>query len=64
MYGIFESLCDVLHERGSKSLRKFLDTCFDAPVLFGGVSELLFLCGVVLFVERMSIVVRLRRLAM
>jgi hypothetical protein len=34
MYGIFESLCDVRHERIFKSLRKFLNPCFDASVLF------------------------------
>jgi hypothetical protein len=38
MYGIFESLCDILQECISKSLRKFLNPCFDASVLFGGVS--------------------------
>jgi hypothetical protein len=64
MYGIFESFCDILHERISQSLRKFLNPCFDASVLFGGVSKWFFLCGVPVFVERMSIVVRLRRLAM
>ena len=64
MYGIFESFCDILHERISQSLRKFLNPCFDASVLFGGVGKWFFLCGVPVFVERMSIVVRLRRLAM
>ena len=55
------AFCDVLHECISKSLREFFDPCFDASVLFEGVSKQFLLCVVVLFVEKMLIAVRLRR---
>jgi hypothetical protein len=62
MYALFESPCDILHEGIPESLRKFLNPCFDKSVLFGGVSEWSFLCGLVLLVDRLVIVIRLRRL--
>jgi hypothetical protein len=52
MYALFESPCDIRHELVSEILRKCLDPSFNTCVLFQGVSGWLFLCGVMLFVER------------